>query len=76
MFTIETWHDSSADSCTLHRNLPCKCNRSLAAGFIPIIKYMAAEASLPFNPAQGQRLQVKMALLMFYGEMIKLFQLP
>ena len=33
-------------------------------------------ASLPFKPAQGHLLQVKISSQMFYGEMTKLFQLP
>ena len=74
LFTIETWRVSIADSCTFHVNNVLQCHKSLAAGIIPINTWQQ-RASLPFKPTQGHRLQVKM-LLMFYGEMVKLFQLP
>ena len=48
--------------------------QSLAAGFIPI-KTWQQGASLPFKPAQGHCLQVKISALMLYGEMTKLIQL-
>ena len=43
-------------------------DKSLAAGFIPINTWHH-RASLTFKPAQGHCLQVKMASLIFYGEM-------
>ena len=49
--------------------------QSLAAGFIPIYTWQQ-RASLPLNPAQEHRLQVKIQSLLFYGAMTKLFQLP
>ena len=50
-------------------------DQSLASGFIAI-KTWQQRAALPFKPAQGHSLQVKISSLMLYGEMIKLFQLP
>ena len=51
------------------------CDISPVTGFIPINTWQQ-RASLPFKPAQGHHLQGKMVLLMFYGDMVKLFQLP
>ena len=52
-----------------------QCDNSLAPGFI-LINTWQQRAVMPFKPAQGHHLQVKISSLMFYGEMTKLFHLP